>query len=509
MKVDDTKPPDAGHRLKHGAAASAASSVATVIAGLGLLPLIIDRVGASRYGVWLLLSTFATYLYQADLGMGAGLVHFLSKQRADPIDVQRRVFGTGLACMIVAGLAALPIYAVVGLIIIDSRGTGAGVDHGDGLLLLGLGGVLIACLGLRAFSSALQGHGLWVFQRQTEIVGVAVRIVGTLVACLLVRSIVAVAVAESLAALLPMLLCAAKAYDVGLARHALRRFDRETARVMIRYSSRAFFLGAMALILLQADTLIVGLVASAAAVAFYGAAFRIYITVVQALWWMTDPLMPALSRLYVTSRATATHMFTGMLFAAMWFAIGAGTTLMIVSPALFRIWLGRGAPSGELAGVLCILLVSLVVSSSHEPAIPAVDATGQPGAFAPLYVCWAASNVVLSVGLGYAVGIIGVALGTTLPVLCLEPLFLRKMSDTLGVRRAEWWQQCLKPILPLLFSGALAASVAFAAFQSIADTRVACVVASVAFGGVYLLATRLRRTTLPVESVRAVLDARL
>ena len=62
---------DSGHRLKHGMISSAASSVATIAAGLILLPLIIDRIGAGRYGVWLLLSTFATYLYQADLGLGA------------------------------------------------------------------------------------------------------------------------------------------------------------------------------------------------------------------------------------------------------------------------------------------------------------------------------------------------------------------------------------------------------------------------------------------------------
>ena len=78
--------------------------------------------------------------------------------------------------------------------------------------------------------------------------------------------------------------------------------------------------------------------------------------------------------------------------------------------------------------MLCVLLGGLIVSSSHEPAIPAADATGQPGAFASLYVWWALTNIVISVAFGFAIGIIGVALGTSLPLLVLEPFFLRRRA---------------------------------------------------------------------------------
>ena len=285
-------------------------------------------------------------------------MHFLAKHRDDTLIAQRRLFGTGLICMSLAGLAALPLYGAVAWVIIDARRRGAGLTHSEGYMLLLLGGLLIACLGLRAFSSALQGHGLWVFQRETQLAGAGVRIVGTLVACFAVRSIIAVAVAETAAALVPMLLCAVKAYAIGLARKPWRSFDKATARVMLRYSTRAFVLGAMALILLQADSLIVGLVASAAAVTFYGAAFRIYITVVQALWWMTDPLMPALSRLYGASRPLAADMLYGMLFAAMWLSTGVCGTLMVASPRCF----GYGSAMARRAenSLLCSAYYSAV-----------------------------------------------------------------------------------------------------------------------------------------------------
>jgi O-antigen/teichoic acid export membrane protein len=497
-------------RLRGGIAASASASLVSIVAGLGLLPVIIRTVGAGPYGLWLLLSTFATYLYQADLGMGAGLVHFLSRRRDAGQEMHRRIVSTGVVWMGVAGLAATPVYAAIALWIVAEKGSNAGVSHSDGVTLVALGSVLVAALGLRAFPSALAGYGFWVYQRGSQTIGTVVRTVGTLVACLVMRSLVAVAAAESLALIVPALLCTVRAWRLGLVTSPRRSWDRDLARTMLRYSRRAFVVGAMAIILLQADTLIVGVVASASAVTYYGAALRLFATIVQVVQWLSDPLMPALSRMYEENRVRARDMFSGMLFATLWTATGACGALMIGSPLIFRLWLGKSAPVHELVPILCALMASLILSSSHEAAIPASDATGEPGAFASLFVWWACTNVALSLGLGYLIGPVGVALGTLLPLIALEPLFVRRMERRLDLAWRPWVRTCVRPVLSVAGSALMISAVAFGVTWLVgvaSDWRFG--IASIVFAGTYVIATVRLRESLPLKSVQTMLNAHI
>jgi O-antigen/teichoic acid export membrane protein len=434
-----------GHSLGHGVLSSATYGISSLIAGLALLPIVIDRIGAAPYGIWLLISSLTSYLYQADLGMGTAITHFLSRDREHAeLDDRVRLVTAGFVWMSGAAVIALPVYLAVAILFVNAR-AGTQLDQSEQVALIVLGGLLVALLGFRAFPSALQGTGHWVYERSTQVVGVAVQVVGTLIGCYVVRGIVPVAIAETLSDLVPMVIATAACVRLGLRPRKLRAVTRRQLRTLLSYSLRAFTVGAMAAILLQADSLIVGIVATAAAVTYYAAAFRVYSGIRQLLSWLTDPLLPSLSRLFATDRDTARSITLGMLFVSLWIAAGACGTIVIGARFLVRVWLGDSVPVDRVSAVIAILLVGLIVNSAHIAGIAATDASGHPGAFLPLHMIWCGSNLVLSVVLGLTIGILGVAVGTTLPLLVLEPFYVRRMSQTLNFGLLEWWHACLRP----------------------------------------------------------------
>jgi O-antigen/teichoic acid export membrane protein len=497
----------AGHSLGRGVLSSATYGVSSMLAGLALLPIVIDRVGAAPYGIWLLISSLTSYLYQADLGMGAAIVHFLARDRERAeAEERRRLVTAGFAWMSGAATVALPVYLAFAILLVHGR-SGSYLTGADRVTLIGLGGLLVALLGFRVFPSALQGTGHWVFERSTQVVGVGVRIVGTLIGCYVIRGVVPVAIAESLSDLVPMMLATAACLRLGLRPRRLRSVTRAEMRTLLSYSVRAFTVGAMAAILLQADTLIVGIVASAAAVTYYTAGFRVYSGIRQLLSWLTDPLLPSLSRLFATDREAARSMTLGMLFISLWTAAGACGTIIVGARFLVRVWLGDSVPTDRVAAVIAILLVGLIVNSVHIAGIAATDASGRPGAFLPLHMIWCASNLILSVGLGLTIGIPGVAVGTTLPLLVLEPFYVRRMTQTLQFRLVDWWRACLRPTC-ISLGFALLATLAVAAALGRAPWHVE-LVGSVAFALGYAASAGLQRRRFPTRHLATAAAARM
>jgi O-antigen/teichoic acid export membrane protein len=441
--------------------------------------------------------------------MGTSVVHFAAKHRSADAVVHRELLSTSVAWMGAAGIAVLPVYLLVSHSILTLREHATGVTPAAAHTIFWLGALLVACLGLRVFPSALQGYGFLVYQRFTQSLAVMLRVAGTLYACLVLHSLVAVAVTETFALLTPPLLCALQLRRKGLAHGSLRDVSKARLSEMVRYAARAFLLGAMALVLLQADALIVGVVISAAAVSYYSVASRVYGAVLQAIGWMTDPLLALLSRLYTTDADQARQMFIGMLFATLWFACGACGSLILASPGLVPLWLGHDVPAAQISWSLAILLAGLIISSTHEAAIPASDATGRPGAFASLYVWWAASNVLLSVVGGVLFGIAGVALGTTVPLIVLEPFFLRRIQGRLGVPWRTWVSSCMQPIMAILGLATVSGGSTVLVARYVIPTNDAWVVGAGVFALCYAAFTALRHRTIPLRSLRLTLRARL
>ncbi|WP_157180176.1 MULTISPECIES: lipopolysaccharide biosynthesis protein [unclassified Rhodococcus (in: high G+C Gram-positive bacteria)] len=443
-----------------GVVSSAFAGIALMAAGLLLIPLIIRTVGADAYGVWLTLSVVATYLYYSDLGIGTAIVHFGSQARSSIGGFNpSELLSSGLAWVTAVVLVVAPAYVAGTIWILDSKFDAAGISREDGLVLIGIGTVLLSSMVLKPFESALIGAGYMTYERRNQIAGAGMRIVGTCIACLLMRDIVAVAVAETVALMTPSVLSAFLVVRNRVAYGRVLLVSHRVLRHMFSYSLRAFAMGATGSLILQAGTLITSIVGSPADVTYFNAAFRIYGSVRQIITWVTEPSRSVMSRLWITSTVRAREYLVSYVLVATLGAVLGCLALIVSADSIVRIWLGPEVPVAEISAALIILLLGLLLSSMHIPLIPALDGIGRPGRLLPLQVLWLLLFILIGVPAGYRFGIVGVAFGLSAPLIVLEPLYWRRASVDLDLSFRRWRQEVIAPVCTITAGGALGAVV--------------------------------------------------
>jgi O-antigen/teichoic acid export membrane protein len=120
-----------------------------------------------------------------------------------------------------------------------------------------------------------------------------------------------------------------------------------------------------------------------------------------------------------------------------WTKYSNGVLLAIAVPAIvfaepvLVIWLGERFH--EAGAVAQILVASMLLNNVHIVGTGLLSGLGRISAYAKYQVLWAIGNLVVSVALVQWLGLPGVALGAGIPLLVLEPLFVRAALRELGL----------------------------------------------------------------------------
>jgi O-antigen/teichoic acid export membrane protein len=135
-----------------------------------------------------------------------------------------------------------------------------------------------------------------------------------------------------------------------------------------------------------------------------------------------------------------------------------GIPAIVLAGPFIRLWAGERFQ--EAIPVTQILLGSFFLNALHLTANMFLVGLGKPGRYLALHGIWAGSNLALSIWLAGWIGIKGVALGTALPILVLEPLYVSIACREFGLSVAEFLRgSLLKPLVvalgPALLLGAL------------------------------------------------------
>jgi O-antigen/teichoic acid export membrane protein len=497
------------HNGLTGISSSAGAGILALVGGIALLPLIISTVGSGPYGVWLVLSAVATYLQYSDLGVGAAIVHFGSRARAgDNARNLGHYLSAGLLWNSTVAVVAIPVYIVASAFYLQSAGAKAALDPAEIVPLLALGSLMLAGLVIRPFSSALTGSGLLPLDRRNQGIGVLVRIAATVAACLLTHSVLAVAAAETLAALVPSVLAVIAVLGRRL---AVLRWDRhaaETLRFMFSYSLRSFGVSAVGALILQAGTVVAGLFLGPSSATYFNAAFRIYNSARQLMTWMVDPFRSALSRLFTSRVEEAKEVLFGLAFVALAAAAVGSGVLIFGSFGIVQLWLGARVPVAEVALATIILLLGFVINSVQIPLVPAGDAIGRPGVFFWIQALWLASFLILGPLLAKPLDIVGVALALSAPLLYIVPLYLRRARLVLGFTLRQWFRRVGTPVVVLVLPGVALAGLTELACVPLGWPHLSFPSAAAFLVGVVASALLLRRR-IPLSDVISLLRTEL
>ncbi|REC97322.1 O-antigen/teichoic acid export membrane protein [Microbacterium sp. AG157] len=404
--------------------------------------------------------------------------------------------------------AVVPLFAALAVFITSSNADAAGVSSADANALALLATLMLACLLISPFASALIGAGLLPVERRNQSIGIAVRCAGTLTACLVFDSIVWLAAAEVVAAITPHAAAVATLAKRKLLKISFRHGAFSALRKMLRYSIRSFGVALVGATILQLGTVVVGSVMGPSDVTYYNAAFRVYTAARQLLTWIVDPFRSTLSRQFVEDPTRARRILTTLCAVAFGAsALGAGV-LVFGASDIVHLWLGASVPAATIALTMIVFLIGFVINSIQIPMVPAGDALGRPGAFFLIQLTWLVAFAVLSFPLVDGLGIVGAALALSAPLAFIAPLYLWRARSVLELGTDDWRASGIFAIVAVVVAATTLASVA-AGIQFLAGLQPLSLYSTLAFAMSAAIFALILRKHLPAQRFVELLRAKL
>jgi O-antigen/teichoic acid export membrane protein len=477
-------------RVLRNVASNYAAMLVSLGVGLFLTPFVLARLGATTYGLWVLVGSIVSYGSLLDFAISAAIIKYVAEHRArGEHEEARRMVATAVASYLVAGAiaAALAIAfapAVASLIQVapEQHATAARL-----VLLMGIGVALaIPC---STPTAVLRGLHRFDLAGLLNVVSTLVSAAGT-VAVLLLGSGVLGLVAVNIAVLLLMQVPSVwLIYRVAPElRFGVRDASITRLRRVLSFSSSLFVMNTAGRLEAKTDEIVIGTLMPVRAVTPYALAHRLS----DLPQLLTDQFMRVLLPLASELEAGAQreqllrlYITATRLTLAAFLPLAGGLT--VLAAPILTLWVGAEyADYGYLVGILTL---ASLIDTSQWPGGAVLQGMARHRPVALLSVASGIANLALSVILCRRLGLIGVAIGTLVPtaIVCLgllQPYVMR----VVGASAQQMVRQVYLPVLLPVPVMALALYGLRSAFHpaSFAGVITVAGVGAVAYVGTYL-----------------------
>lgn len=479
--------------------------------GLLMLPFNVEHLGKPLYGLWILIASLTVSFGLLDIGFAGSMVRFIARYRASRDSrALNEILSTLFVVYSVIGAVTFGVAMVLQMYLdriftIDP----AHVATAKQALLIASTFVAIR------FCSSVFGAVVVGFQRYylnnvaSIITSVSVAVVN--VAVLLAGfSLVGLVAATTAVRILGLLLYRRNAYIAfpGLRLRA-REFSRARLREVSGFSVYMLLLDVGFKLNYSADTFVLGAFVGPAAVALWAPAQRLTELLTRLTNQLNESLFPFIVDSDTTGRTDElrqTFVQGTRLSLAMAIPLAGGVALL--AHPLIRSWIG---PSfSQTATILQMLAALVVLRVGTATANGILKGAGEHQRLTAYVGITGVGNLALSIALVKPFGLVGVALGTILPVAIMAafatfPRACRRVGLTplQAVRVAVW--PALWPAAVLVVLLAATASIGDARMLTIAaKLLVAALVYGALFVGLALSRTERARY---LEKLRTVIPA--
>lgn len=396
--------------------------VASAVVMFFLSPFVLRTLGKGPYGVWEIVMSLTGYLGFADLGVRPAIVYFVARHDAkgERDEVNRYVNAalvTFAACGAVVLSAALAVAPFV-----PAWFHVPAAQAGDATLAVILVSASLALtLPLNAFSAVVVGKQRYGLLCATDLVVLLCKAGGTVWVLEQGHGLLGLAWVTVGADALEMTVKAAMAFRIepGL-RLAPRLADRARCRELLRYGGAALLVSLAQLVIWRTDSLVIGAVLGAEAVALYAFGAKLPAYARSLTTAASRVLTPAATRLdALGDRAGLLRMLAR-----------ASRSMLVVGGAMFAYLAVAGEPflarwagpdfRGEAVAVLVALSVSAVGPVAAQPFEAVLYGAGRVRLLGVLSIVEAVGNLALSLALVRPMGLLGVALGTAVPAVLVR-----------------------------------------------------------------------------------------
>ena len=405
-------------RLIHNALSNYAGQFATIVVALLLTPILLQGLGPSMYGVWVLVVSIQGLGGLLDLGIAASVVKFVAQHEAlGEANERNRVvsttfylhLGIGFVTFVVLGLFAwvgLPILNLLPAELAEARSALLVAAAGLMCLLpLSVPGNLL--IGLRRYQSSNVVNIV-------QSVGTAVVIVIALEAGAGPAGLILISTIGSILGYLVKWAYAARLLPDLRVSFGLASWP--TLRRVGGYSGWLSVINAGERLFYSADAVLIAAFLPVSAVASYNIGFK----PASAVSYLSGPLVsvfvPTASAMNAREEGAALRrlLVDGTRAAAALTLVGS-IWLWTFGSELIELWVGPGHE--ESLPVMSIFVGVFLVSSFQNPASSILRGTGDVRTLSLTVLAEYAANLALSAFLIPRMGIAGAAVGTLIPAL--------------------------------------------------------------------------------------------
>lgn len=450
----------AKRRILRNTSANAVAQAAAMLSTLIFLPLLVRAFGLSVYGVMVLAASVSSYAILLDLGVGATLTRMVAERTAldDRDGAARAVFSAATIYGAVGSTVAIVMFALGLFAGVVFRLTGIEADLLRLLLWIG------AATQLWYWPTAAARDALAGLQRYDIVSGVTLGVVlADIIGTIFVLAtghgpvvLLAIKAAEAVGASLVNIWMLSRLMP-GLS----RRISASVAdiRAILRSGSSVFVLQiAQIMSRQQTDKIVLAVFLGPAYIAIYDIAAKLNSLISTFMGLTTSAVLPVVAELNAREEhyALRSLFLRGTKIAATAVA-PIVTVLIVVAGPFIGAWC-RNIPNSTLAvPVAQVLLLSQVLLPLYQLGDQVLIGKNRFHLWVRGGLTMAFVNVIVSVVLTRAFGLIGVAIGTLSAVLLEFPWYAAVFSREMELPIPEWLRKTAWPAYPLLVVPALIA----------------------------------------------------
>jgi O-antigen/teichoic acid export membrane protein len=404
------------------------SNVAGKVVTLGvwffLTPFLLNQLGASDYGLWILISSLVAYGSLLDFGIANAITKYVAQYHTEGrIEQAHSVVATALWLYLGLGLIAIVLGALLAPVVpallnLPPRqaATASGLMF---LSALGLGVSLPSATTI----AVLRGLQRFDLANVVGLIGMTLFTISTVGALLLgygLLGMVAVNIPVTLITQIPAVwLIRRTAPSLGF---GLRGASRKLLKTVTSYSSVLFVINVAGQLQTRTDEIVIGAALPLASVTPYSIARRLSELPQLLTEQFMKVLMPLASQLHAENdrlRLRALYLTSTRLTLAVFMPLALGVS--ILAQPFITVWVG--AIYARYDYLVWILTAASFMVTSQWPAGAILLGMGRHRILAFVTLGSAFVNLGLSLALVHPLGLIGVALGTLIPAT-IENLFI-------------------------------------------------------------------------------------
>lgn len=423
-------------------------AINTIITFL-LTPFVIREIGQTDYGFWIIVGSLIGYYGLLNLGVSSAISRYVAKAIGeDRIEDMNLTVNTSMAMFLCTG-----VLVSVGSFLVTtpvSRFFGVQAEYVEQFrILIIVMGVTTAINFVNSVLVAIAtAHEQIVLTSMIRLVSQLFR---TFFVVVFVRGDMGV-IGLGLGTLIGSVVQLSMSFIVVKKRFPWVRFELRAARwnhlkELITFGTATVVMSVALIIRQNLDSFIIGRLVNIEAVAVYGIAWQLIhyaYSIVNAGMGVVTPRFANLVGRNSTELLKTMLLKSTTISSAL--AFGFGCLSLTLGGRFILFWVGSGF-SGAIP-VFMLLTGAYVASMAQNPIFGYLLAVNRHQTIAIVTLCEAGVNLLLSILLAPRYGIVGVALGTAIPMLAvkliIQPLYFAKIA---GVAVSRYLRSMLGPFL--------------------------------------------------------------